>query len=378
MFADKLREVIWASRKAARDFRKALEEVAEQLAANSRRNRPALQRIPVRVSRGQSGNPLLNQLQRRNYSTLLRGGATARVANVTFLKPQTARLGVSQATRSVLYRVQPFRTTLRPRFTGCPNALYANFVHHNARMFSTFGPDVTAQAVHNLSQGLRAFFVKGAQMKLNAGIDSHIGSLNANATSVQRVLALANEDLSTAALNNSACFVEFNLTSCARNSPAEALPEECFLDDEIVSDLSNFVKQRVQYQTRVIDDIVTFKERIGSPGGRRLVAPNGDVIMRFLFPNCEPEKMERLLIDSEITTGVVHEYRQDDLPPNFSPSLVAVSTSSFGSIISTLSSPALTEDTGSWCELTDADILSSPVSDYFAPIAPPGSQISVR
>ncbi|QPG73918.1 hypothetical protein FOA43_001233 [Brettanomyces nanus] len=382
MFADKLREALSASRKAARDFRRALEEVAEQLAANGRRSRPALQRIPIRVSNPE--NPLWQQLQRRHFSTLLKG-ANKSFSPATFINTRVTlnvSNGVSHAARSVLYRVQPFRSSLRPRFGGCPNALYSNFVHHNARMFSTFGPDVTAQAVHNLSQGLRAFFVKGAQMKLSANAcnESHVGSFNSNAAFVESIMDLARNDLSS---GSAGCFIEFNLTSCARNSSVDSLPTQCFLDEDVMSDLSNFVKQRIQYQTRVINDIIIFKDNIGSPGGKRVVAPNGDIIMHFYFPSCESTKMEMLLTDCDITTGVVREYRSDhqDIADTFGRSL-----SSYGSILS----PELTEDTSidsssDWYEVHE-DVLSSElesltIPEYFTPIEHSGLEspaISVR
>lgn len=351
----KLREVIAASRKAARDFKRALEEVGEQLAQRNAHNRTQLRPIPVRGSSRQPGSPLAD-LQRRHLSTsVMKPAVFARVSRAT----------VSQTSRAVMYRAQPFRTSFRP---GCGSSLYSNFTQHNSRMFSTYGPNITVQAVHNLNQGIRALFLQAAQLQFHAA-----------ACAQHRCLLkpiYGDETTSSSKKAHTGCFVEFNLTSATEDE--SLISEECYLDDIAVSEIESFVARRAAHQKRVLDDIIRLKDCIGSPAGRRLTAANGDILMRFFFPNCEPVKLEQLLVDNSITTGMVHSCGNMVAAASYASlqsyvSCAPADTVGSSEIRNALSdSPGLTSDTGSWY-IPEDSILSSELSEYFAHRVPTGA-----
>jgi len=416
MLARKIKQAVASSRRAARNFRQALQNLGEELAANDPRRQPVPIPIPIPVrsrppfplpprSTFPDGSvspwasifsrfaPVISRvLLPRAFrwptsasfplaviSKLARTSRVeiARSFNQAYYPKAIPPKSVARTVQAVLYNVQPFRSAVRPRFGGCPNALYANFTHHNARMFSTFGPNVTAQAVQNISQGVRAFFVRAAQngMGKSFSTNSHVGSCSTSANTVQKLFAMTSADPSCMRnLGLDGCFVEFNLVPGASDISAGILPDQGVLDDDIVGDLTSFVGHNVEYQRLVLREIVAMKQKIGSPLVRRVFGQKGGALFRMYFPDCSLRKMEMILTDAGITTGMVRRLPAT-VPGYISSSTVHLSNYSDGftptegvysSIISASSKSGQSLESESYSDL-GTDILSSD-PDYFAAV----------
>ena len=416
MLARKIKQAIASSRRAARNFRQALENLGDELAANDPRRQPVPIPIPI-PARSRSPFPfpartgmpdqpvspwtsicsrlapvisrvLFPRAFRWPASTLFPLAVISKLAKIprveiarSFHQASYPRAmppkGISRTVQAVLCNVQPFRSAVRPRFAGCPNALYANFTRHNARMFSTFGPNVTAQAVQNISQGVRAFFIKTAQSSLgkNLSTGSHVGSCSTNSNTVQKLFAMTNRDPSCIRnLGLDGCFVEFSLAPGASGASADILPGQCILDDDVVKDLTSFVKYNVEYQKLVLKEIVAVQHKIGSPLVRRVFGHRGEALLRLYFPDCSMRKMEMLLTDAGITTGMVHRLpaAAPGVVPGRAVHILSSSVDSspgvhtYDSIISTSTESGQCLESESYYDL-GSDILSSGMSDpeYF-------------
>ncbi|KAG7896471.1 hypothetical protein KL906_004516 [Ogataea polymorpha] len=293
MVANKIRELISATRRSARNIRQALDDVAEQLVAKQRQRQLELQleRVPVRIPT--KSHPLANRRARgvqfgafagsqRYYSTSRRVPVRA-----------VSRSSVSSVTRNIVYQVQPFRVTFRAGCNYAPSSLYSNFARHNARMYSTYGQTLTSQAAQNLSQGLRASFLKGHELQSKLmGRDSN-GSQNVNQHFVEHNMQLARAESEV-----EGCVVEFSLKCHER-----ALPKKFLLDDEIMQEFENaYLVNEFQYRMLILNDIKRLKEIIGVTVIEHLEDRN---LIRCHFPNCDVPKMETMLAESGIRSGVV-------------------------------------------------------------------------
>ncbi|KAG7816123.1 hypothetical protein KL928_005089 [Ogataea angusta] len=295
MVANKIRELISATRRSARNIRQALDDVAEQLIANQRQRQleVQLERVPVRIPT--KSHPLANRRARgvqfgafggaqRYYSTSRRAPVHLRAVS---------RSSVSSVTRNIVYQVQPFRVTFRAGCNYAPSSLYSNFTRHNARMYSTYGHTLASQAAHNLSQGLRASILKGHELQSKLmGRDSN-GSQNANQHFVEHNMQLARAESET-----DGCVVEFSLKCHDR-----ALPKKFLLDDEIMQEFENaYLVNEFEHRMLILSDIKRLKEIIGVTVIEHLDDRN---LIRCHFPNCDVPKMETMLAESGIRSGVV-------------------------------------------------------------------------
>lgn len=292
-----IREVISASRKAVRDFGRTLEELGEILQQQQQHQRP--QKIPLRVPVNRGHLPFPNGGPRggshRNFSTF-RAAPTASF-QLKFLKA-TYKPSLSSTFRSGIYQVQPFRQN----GIKVGKNMYNHFHQHNSRMFSTFG-STTQQAVNNLSQGIRTFVLKGSEFSLNSINKLHVGSMNTNKTFAEQDMVLAARFSSSSdalAMTDAGSFVEFDVNS---KSLEDLLPRAGIFDEDLCEDMAKQMQLVLDYQTQVLSEIGLFRENIGSTSFQ---CDGGT--LRFYCPNCEPAKMEMLLVENGIKTGVVHEY----------------------------------------------------------------------
>ncbi|GMG40479.1 unnamed protein product [Ambrosiozyma monospora] len=433
MVASKMREIISVSRKTARGLKQTLEDIAEQLIANHRQRQLSLQPVPVRIPHGAPTHPLLNPGGARNYSTMLSKRLFSTRVNPNYFKSQInanssnnffnfKKINVSTMSRNVLYQTQPFRfaaggATKRAGAQvgrslgrgGYPSGLFSHFPQHNARMFSTYGPNVTSQAVHNLTQSLRAGFIKGGSLAQHLG-KSHIGSMNTNPNVVAQDIKLSRTDSEASNLYSEGCFVEFTIpssydvdaftdasvcqsefsefsafqeeeteteTSVYRrhhhnrsnrrqyqlqngladysNRRSQVTHKERFLmDDEIFADF----RQRHLKQIRALMDqailretiwkeIETLRDGIGAAVTERFHR-HGDVVYRFYYADCETIKMESHLDDLSITHGTVVPWCDSSLASSGTP----MSRRSSSSVNST-SLPLGSSE--SWCPMQSTD-----------------------
>ncbi|KAH3666796.1 hypothetical protein OGAPHI_003245 [Ogataea philodendri] len=295
MVANKIRELISATRRSARNVRQTLDEIAEQLIANQRQRQleVQLERVPVRSPA--RSHPLANRgLQGPRYGAVglsKRFYSTSRRAP-TYIRSAT-RSSVSSVTKNIVYQVQPFRISARVGCNFVGSSLYSHFPRHNARMFSTYGQSVAAQATHNLTQGLRATLLKGHQLQSQLMSANYNSSQNVNKAFVDENMELARGE-STA----DGCVVEFNLSL-----QDQVLPEKFLLDDDILKQFEQaYVVNELEHRMLILNDFKRLKEIIGATVIEHLDNKN---VIRCHFPNCEVAKMETMLAESGITTGVV-------------------------------------------------------------------------
>ncbi|GME82843.1 unnamed protein product [Ambrosiozyma monospora] len=403
-----MREIISVSRKTARGLKQTLEDIAEQLIANHRQRQLQLQPVPVRiphggVNGGGSSHPLLNPGGARNYSTMISKRLFSTRVNPQYFKNQInpnsffnfKKINVSTMSRNVLYQTQPFRfaggATKRAGVQfgrsmgrgGYPSGLFSHFPQHNARMFSTYGPNVASQAVHNLTQSLRAGFIKGGSLAQHLG-KSHVGSMNTNPNVVAQDIKLARTDSEASNLYSEGCFVEFTIPSsydvaaftdssvCQDDEESEfsvfqeeteteissvyrkqghhqnkrgsrqyqlqngltdystrrskvTHKERFLMDDEIFADF----RQRHLKQIRALMDQAILRETIWKEiealrdGIGAAVTErfhrHGDIVYRFYYADCETIKMESHLDDLSITHGTVVPWCDSSLASSGTP-----------------------------------------------------------
>jgi hypothetical protein len=367
-----LREIIKVSRKTAKEFKQALEDVAELIhekqLEQSLRRQPA--RVPIRNQH--SGHPLARgNNNRRNFSTARIAKFNARnislnlsARNAFALNPTNVNFAssvnnsikptISKTFKAAIYQTQPFRTSTRVQLGfirgGVGSGMYKHFPKHNARMFSTFGPNLTHQAVENLSQSLRVFFLKGGKFSadcLHSNIHNNSNCLPFNDSDLNfdHAIHLASTVSETSGLNEYGCIVEFNLSTPSIQS---MIPESGYFDDSNLDNLYSGIENSITLQKRILHDIKLFKENIGSTSFKFHKDRNR---LQFYCPNCDVLKMECLLQDSGISTGLV--FRNDEYSKNL------ISTSSD----SEFSGPDLESDSSSVSSFSSSNsILSSSIS----------------
>ncbi|OWB71268.1 hypothetical protein B5S31_g954 [[Candida] boidinii] len=368
MSANQVRDIINLSRRTARNIGQALADIAEELIARQqhRQNQlqPVLERIPVRNSGPSSTNPFLNRNgsgSRRNFSTFtnstknsarnnlkstkflnlfkiffsnkflygsnLRNSMNIRNfttnSNVSSLKSSARNFQkfpkITSNVRNVMWNVSPFRTSTRTCFiangSGGPGSfLYKNFVRHNQRLFSTYGPSFTHQAANNLTNGVRAMIYntyddlkKGKKLYHT----KNIGSMNISKRHVSENYRLASTNsiidsklLPSANVENdfvnTGCVVEFSLNPSTSSNCQ--FPTIAILDDDVMEDLENIF---INHRQLVIKEIKLIKENLGETIIETFTNENGEPCIRLRFPNCDVEKMETLLLDLGVSLGVV-------------------------------------------------------------------------
>ena len=375
MSANQVRDIINLSRRTARNIGQALADIAEELIARQqhRQNQlqPVLERIPVRNSGPSSANPFLNRNgsgSRRKFSTFtnstknsarnnlkstkflnlfkiffsnkflygsnLRNSMNIRNfttnSNVSSLKSSARNFQkfpkITSNVRNVMWNVSPFRTSTRTCFiangSGGPGSfLYKNFVRHNQRLFSTYGPSFTHQAANNLTNGVRAMIYntyddlkKGKKLYHT----KNIGSMNISKRHVSENYRLASTNsiidsklLPSANVENdfvnTGCVVEFSLNPSTSSNCQ--FPTIAILDDDVMEDLENIF---INHRQLVIKEIKLIKENLGETIIETFTNENGEPCIRLRFPNCDVEKMETLLLDLGVSLGVVKPDEDND------------------------------------------------------------------
>jgi hypothetical protein len=380
MIPKPIRELIRASRRTAREFGAALEEVGQLLRERQSHHQPNPVRVPVRARNTSTGHPLHGARSphsgsNRFNSSYSRHFSTGRVASANSIKssfinanifqryPTAAsfkpKYSISNTFKAALYQTQPFRTATRAQ-VRVGFGLYTNFPRHNARMFSTFGPNVTRQAVENLSQNIRMMFLKGGELgsnyaHSNVAQSTPVAYLTNDESFADRDIRLASRVSETSGAFESGSIVEFDMTA---PTIAPNFPISGFFDDEFEQDLTAFHISTVEHQKRVVKDVKLFKENIGSTSFKFNKAK---MRLRFYCPNCDVVKMERLLAESGISTGLVYRNTEPD----------SFSDTDSGSD-SEFSGPDMVSDssTSSSCSILSTSASSSPStsslrSDYF-------------
>lgn len=321
MIPKSLRELIRVSRKTAREFKQALEDVAELI--REKQLEQSLQREPVRVPvRNQARqHPLAGRVYRRQFSTSRDVSATFRNMNKNVLlnfvragnstgaaASRNMTPSLTNTLKAAVYQTQPFRAATRVQMGlvrgGIGSGMYRHFPRHNARMFSTFGPNMTRQAVENLSQGVRMFFVRGGKTSHDCLThaymnDVDIGHLRADEAFAANDIDLASTVSETAGLKECGCIVEFDM---ATPSIVSLVPESGYFDDDLSCKMETVYETSIKVQQKVLTDIKLFRENIGSTSYK---FDKQREKLRFYCPNCDVTKMERLLLESCITMGVV-------------------------------------------------------------------------
>lgn len=332
-----LREIITVSRKAVKDFKRTLEDLGELLREG--------ERVPVRIP-VQRGNNRPNfpfprrQLGNRQFSTSVR-----RSVQPSFqlrLLQSTYRGGKPQMTntfRNVIYQVQPFKIGSRVSLRGgVGKNMYNYFQQHNSRMFSTFGSATSAtQAAQNLSQGIRSFILKGGELSINCSKTKiHVGSMNTNEVFANEDISMAGRVSNDEFVHEFGSFVEFNVNS---TSVEDLLPRAGVFDEELSNDFGERMYLILDYQRKVLADIGLFTDKIGSTSFRCL---NGK--LRFYCPSCDVNKMETLLIENGIKTGLVYQmenlnnFKSEDSLNSVIQRSDSILSSSYGSVLSSNSS----------------------------------------
>lgn len=129
----------------------------------------------------------------------------------------------------------------------------------------------------------------------------------ANESSAEQDLKLASKfsDLK----NDSGCIIEFDF------SAPLYVPEAGIFDDESSLNLQTVFESNMKHQAKILNDVTLFKEKIGSTTFKYNKAKNR---LRFHCPNCDVMKMELLLNENGISTGVV--YKNDEINDQHQPS----------------------------------------------------------
>lgn len=322
MIPNSLRELIRVSRKTAKEFKQAIEDVAELI--REKQTEHSLQREPVRVPvRNQNQHPLAGRVIRRQFSTTRNINASVQNFNKnfnknlnfnkynTYNKYNKLSNSISNTFKAAIYQNQnPFRLSTKRtqlnflRNGGIGSGMYTYFPKHNARMFSTFGPNVNRQIIENLSLNLRTFFVKGGETGNNFLTNSNlqninIGILYSNDSLANNDIKLASKVSEISGLHELGCFVEFDLST---NSVSSLLPESGLFDDDLSIKMEKIYENSIRLQQIVFNDIKLFRNNIGSTSYK---FDKKREKLRFYCPNCEIYKMENLLQESGITTGLV-------------------------------------------------------------------------
>lgn len=369
MLPNTLRELIRASRRTAKEFKQVIEDVAELI--REKQAEHSLQREPVRVPirNQQHQHPLSGRVIRRQFSTTRDASASFKNLNKNILfniaktnfkinvnnNINKIKPSITNTFKAAIYQNQPFRSAKRVQLNfirgGLGSGMYTYFPKHNARMFSTFGPNVTHQAVENLSQSLRTFFIKGGKVShdclTNANLHNiDIGHFKSNDDMANKDFKLASTVSETAKSIESGCFVEFDLST---PSIVSLVPESGLFDDDLSSKMEKVYETSIKLQTKVLNDVKLFRDNIGSTSYK---FDKNRERLRFYCPNCEVYKMENLLSDAGITMGIVK--RNEDTESSNLSSLSNSSSyySQFSQSGSELSTPELESD-------YDSSILSS-------------------
>lgn len=310
MIPRKIGEIISASRKTAKEFKQVLEDIAELI--REKQLQESLSREPVRVPvRPQNHqHPLAGRASRRHFSTYTTRNPNFKNLNRNFVTkanlPKSnifTKPSISNTLRAAIYQTQPFRTNTRAQLNfirgGIGSGMYSHFPRHNARMFSTYGPNLTHLAVKNLSQGIRTLFVKGGKVGSDCLTNVNVGSLHSTKLFVENDMKLASMVSETTGLKEDGCFVEFDLST---PSIVSFVPEEGYFDDDLSVKLQDMHEASVKLQANALNDVKLFRENIGSTIYK--FDRNRDKL-RFYCPNCNVLKMEGLLQDCGISTGIV-------------------------------------------------------------------------
>lgn len=300
-----LRELVQASRRTARELRQTLEEVAELLREShleGQQQHQQAQPARVRVRESNNQHPLARHAanNRRHFSTVRPVLAKNNYNNLfNYVKPLKRNPSISTL-RSALNGGIGMRSGLGFGFgfsrPSVGRGMFSCFPKQSGRMFSTFPTNVTHQIVENMSQNIRMFFLKGGKlstemMRAESGTVKSLMSTEEDAADLQLASKFSDVKL------DSGCVIDFDFSDKAEYG------FECgVFDEHSLEYFEEVVTVNRRYQDLVLKDIKTFKEEIGSTSFKYSRSKNR---LRFYCPNCDLMKMEMLLREKGVSTGVV-------------------------------------------------------------------------
>ncbi|CCH44875.1 Stationary phase protein 5 [Wickerhamomyces ciferrii] len=293
MVANRLRNLVSLTRGAVRDARQALDELINSLGP---RPQPALVRVPVRNTRGPRF-PVPNG--RRGFSTSARAlRSTTTTFGNNFIK--TPRF--TKPTSNIAGKLWPYSAFRRPAIGKgpFPSGLYRNFVNLNSRQFSTFGGNVSREAVQNLTTSLRCFLNNGGDLVLSSKMSkggnpssiSYHGCASTNeAPQTFQMARTESTDIQTIG-----AFVEFTLPKLELS-----IPSMSFINSEILETIESDL-ETIKYE---INEIQKQVQLISDTYGALPLERRKDAIL-IHFPNLDVEEVEKLLIELGIDKGIVY------------------------------------------------------------------------
>lgn len=305
MLPAKLQSLSAAARRAARRWKQALGELAEQVAREQ--PEPALARIPVPVRKPPVfANPYRRFLtQARAVKSIqlpLRGPSGPR--------PQLAH----NIWTHLLFRAAGQQRALGFANRGFSHGLGLHLPNAQARMFSTYAalPQHLAEAVRNLTTAIRTLFNAGEKASRLGTTGAGQGMAHAASTRppVRTGMSLlhpqARETIVLAqagagGVESTGCRVEFSF------KPVMATPHTLFLDDNVTASLTADV-EACRAELAVVARELKLLLELG------LLPVEVDRARECIvvhFANTDAEHVARMLLDLGITRGVVREVESE-------------------------------------------------------------------
>ncbi|EEQ90404.1 uncharacterized protein BDCG_05524 [Blastomyces dermatitidis ER-3] len=290
-------------------FEKATRAIRPRVTEPVEPARLVYQPIYARISRRQPVNRIaaIRQTQSRYYST---SNTSARSVRRAF---QASRIG---AAVNRLTTRTPFASTLRPNLTGgtlCRTAggytLGAGRLG-GARYFS-HGPACPAQVVHNVSTGVRAFWLSGQRARFD-GVDQRTGRKQYRAVTVLQ--DEAGRKMQGIPRNSPGSYIDFRLsptitafarlTALQKPSIADATEPVNLNTVNLMDFLSLDFARALKDFAAVLNDL----KRLATLGDLP-VSLHDQSTLRVRLPGCDVESVERLCDEVGVQRGVI---RQDE------------------------------------------------------------------
>lgn len=198
----------------------------------------------------------------------------------------------------------PFASTLRPNLTGGTLGRTAGGYAVGAGRFGgaryfSHGPAAPAQVIHNVSQGVRAFFLSGQKVRFD-GIDPRTGEKRYKAvSSLQDQAARKMNAVPHMAVGSSVDFsVSPTITALGAIGGLEK-GSTCTLNDEgLMNMLSVDFARALKDFTAVMSDL----KRLAALGDLPIVLHDRSTI-RVHFPGCDAQTVEQLCDEAGVQRG---------------------------------------------------------------------------
>ncbi|SGZ49206.1 CIC11C00000004211 [Sungouiella intermedia] len=332
-------------RSIARRIRQALEEIQENLANRQRAPVPVAVPVPMR-GRGGYRLPISN--------TVFAGGVGAGARSSAF---GGAFRGFS--TLHGAYRGTRYYSTYTSRFSGFSNMRWSrintSIIFHNfssrgqfrLKLFTSFykAPTLTELLkkkfqVHDESNPWNS--ARPMAYAASTAMEQVPLALRLNVLLTQKfhdmVMDLARSDSEV----SQGCFVDFKV------EPKLLIPQTSMMSGELLAELLDNLKRFERHIMDLQKDLARLSE-LGELPLRFLASSN---TIRVYFPNCDREKLEALLLEKNVMSGIVHEDIRDECK-DFSDEVSSVSE------FDILSSCNMLTLSGSGSESSYDDVLSS-------------------